>query len=1188
MKDKKMVTIDGNAAAAHVAYAFSEVAAIYPITPSSPMGENAETWAAGKRKNMWGKKLDIMEMQSEAGAAGAVHGSLIAGALTTTFTASQGLLLMIPNMYKIAGEMLPSVFHVSARSLAAQALSIFGDHSDVMSCRGTGFAMTCANNVQETMDMALVAHLSTLKAQIPFLAFFDGFRTSHEIQKVSEISYEDMYSLVDEKYIRQFRDRAQRPEKPKSHVACQNEDVYFQGRETVNKYYEATPAIVQEYMDKVAKLTGRQYHLFDYYGDSEAESIVVLMGSAVDTFKKAVDYLVSKKKKVGVLCIHLYRPFSVKDFVDAIPASVKKIAVLDRCKEPGSLGEPLYEDVVSALAQAGREGIKVYGGRYGLSSKDFPPAHAISVFDFLAKKPFHDFTVGINDDVTNKSIPLHESIDITPKDVISCTFWGLGSDGTVGANKNSIKIIGNYTDMNVQAYFAYDSKKSGGITISHLRFGSSDINMPWLIDHADFVACHNPAYLSKYDMISSIKKGGTFLLNSTIPSDEVFYHLSAEDQQKIIDKKVKFYNIDALKIAKGVGLGTKINTVMQAAFFKISGILPEAEAIKLIKDYAEKTFAKKGEKVVKMNWDAIDAAADGLEKVEIPAKVDKKKAAKYPAMIQNAKKGTFAGDILEPVVSLKGNDIPVSKMSYDGSIPLGTAALEKRGVAPEVPVWDSSKCIQCGQCVQSCPHAAIRAKQIDPAALDGKPAGFDVLKSKTKNDRDLQFRIQVFPEDCQGCGVCVETCPQKEKALSMVAYDKAIEAGESENRKFFEKLEENVLDGANMSNFMGLQFKEPLFEFSGACAGCGETPYVKMVSQICGERAIIANATGCSSIYSGTFPSIPYCTRKKDGRGSAWSNSLFEDNAEFGLGMRLAVDSNRKLLKEKIDSLFERGCSSELKSALEKNIELWADQTEASISAQDETKKILAAELKAEKDKDKKALLQKIVELEDYLSEKAVWIIGGDGWAYDIGYGGVDHVVASGKNVNILVLDTEVYSNTGGQSSKSTPLSAVAKFATDGKRVGKKNLGIMCMSYGYVYVASVALGANRMQVQKAIQEAVDYNGPSIIFAYAPCINHGINMRFSQVEEKKAVEAGYWPLYRFNPNGEEGKKFVWECKDPNGAYKDFILSEVRYSSLKKTNPEMAEELYSESEQDAYKRLKLYKGFGSSLNGDSSEE
>ena len=1176
MKTKKMVSIDGNAAAAHVAYAFSEVAAIYPITPSSPMGENAEAWAAADRRNMWGKKLDIIEMQSEAGAAGAVHGSLVAGALTTTFTASQGLLLMVPNMFKIAGEMLPTVFHVSARSLAAQSLSIFGDHADVMACRSTGFAMTAASNVQETMDMALVAHLATLKSQVPFLAFFDGFRTSHEIQKVEEISYEDMYSLVEEKYIERFRERAQRPESPKVRVASQNEDVYFQGRETVNPYYDAVPAIVQEYMDKVSKLTGRPLHLFDYFGAEDATDVVVLMGSAVDTFKWVVKALNEKGKKVGVVQIHLYRPFDIDSFVKVLPNTVERIAVLDRTKEPGSLGEPLYQDVITALSRGGKGGIKVIGGRYGLSSKDFPPSHAAAVFDFMkSKNAHHDFTVGITDDVSNKSIPIEKDINVIPKDVVSCMFWGLGSDGTVGANKNSIKIIGDATPKHVQAYFAYDSKKSGGITISHLRFGDSDLNMPWLIDSADFVACHNAAYIGRYDMLTPLKKGGVFLLNSTVPADEVFYHLTKEEQQQIIDKKIKFYTLDALKISEEVGLGTKINTVMQAAFFKISGILPEKEAIDLIKAYAKKTFQRKGDEVVQKNWNAIDRAGDALCEVKIPSKVDPKKCYVPKPLIDKNMKG-FAKDIMLPIMHLKGNDIPVSKMSYDGTLPSATARLEKRGVAPFVPLWDESKCIQCGICAQSCPHAAIRTKQIAPSDLEGKPDSFVTIKSNTKNDRDLEFRVQVYTEDCQGCSVCVEACPAKEKALSMIPTKESRDKGENANEAFFEQLPENVLDGAPVTTIKGLQLKQPLFEFSGACAGCGETPYVKMVSQICGERAIIANATGCSSIYSGTFPSIPYCKRP-DGRGPAWGNSLFEDNAEYGLGMRLAVDSNRTLLRSKIDELMALGCSDELKAAFEKNIELWEDATEDSIAAQKATQEILEKELKDEKDKAKKALLKKIEELKDYLSEKTVWIIGGDGWAYDIGYGGVDHVVASGKNVNILVLDTEVYSNTGGQASKSTPISAVAKFATNGKVQPKKNLGIMCMTYGNVYVASVSLGANRMQAQKALQEAVSYNGPSIVFCYAPCINHGINMSKSQVEMKRAVDAGYWPLYRFDPRKAEGERFVWETKEATEAYRDFILSETRYASLKKTNPEHAEALYEAAEKDAKRRFELHKKF-----------
>ncbi len=1172
MADKKMVTIDGNTAAAHIAYAFSEVAAIYPITPSSPMGEYAEQWSSTGRENLWGKKVDIMEMQSEAGAAGAVHGSLAAGALTTTFTASQGLLLMIPNMYKIAGEMIPTVFHVSARSLAAQSLSIFGDHSDVMACRNTGFAMTCASSIQETMDIALVAHLATLEAQVPFLNFFDGFRTSHEIQKVEEISYDDIRTLVDEKYIERFRARAQRPEHPKTKVAAQNEDVYFQGRETVNKYYDAVPEIVQKYMDKVATITGRQYHLFDYVGDPNATDVVIVMGSAADTFEWVVDYINKKGGKVGLLKVRLYRPFSAKHFVAALPKSVERIAVLDRTKEPGAPGEPLYLDVVAALDLEKRTGIKVIGGRYGLSSKDFTPTHALAVYDFLkSKDAHHDFTVGINDDVTGRSIPVGAPIDVTPKGVVSCMFWGLGSDGTVGANKNSIKIIGDNTNQNAQAYFAYDSKKSGGITVSHLRFGEGNLNMPWLIDHADFVACHNPAYIGRYDMLSALKPGGVFLLNSQIPSSEVFEHLTKKMQEQIISKKIRFYNINALEISEKAGLGTKINTVMQAAFFKISAILPETEAIDLIKKYVKKTFLKKGEDVVNKNYAAIDGASEALVEVKVPETTTKSYEPKR-LIPENA--DDFTKNIIEPIMHMEGNSIPVSAMSFDGTLPTGTAKLEKRGVAAFVPHWDSSKCIQCNQCVQSCPHAAIRAKQILPADLEKAPATFKTIKSNTKNDRDLQFKIQVYPEDCQGCGVCIEACPAKEKALSFSPITVEREAGETVNSEFFEALTYDNLDGLNMNTVKGLQFKQPLFEFSGACAGCGETPYVKMLSQICGERAVIANATGCSSIYSGTFPTIPY-TKRADGRGPAWGNSLFEDNAEYGLGMRLAIDSNRNLLRLKIDELFKAGCSDALKSAIEKSISLWDDDTEASIAAQKEVQKVLAEEKATDANK---AALAKVVELQDYFSDKDVLIIGGDGWAYDIGYGGVDHVVASGKNVTILVLDTEVYSNTGGQASKSTPIAAVAKFANAGKQVGKKNMGFMCMSYGHVYVASCALGYNRQQAQKCLQEAVAYKGPSIVFCYAPCINHGINMRYSQVEAKKAVEAGYWPLYRFNPNGEEGKKFTWETKPATADYETFIKGEVRYSSLYKTNPEHADELFAKAAEDAKERLAFYQRCG----------
>jgi pyruvate-ferredoxin/flavodoxin oxidoreductase len=1174
MSNKKKVTIDGNSAAAHVAYAFSEVAAIYPITPSSPMGEYADSWASTGRMNLFGKKVDVVEMQSEAGAAGAVHGSLSGGALTTTFTASQGLLLMIPNMHKIAGEMLPTVFHVSARSLAAQALSIFGDHSDVMSTRNTGFAMTAASSIQETMDLALVAHLSTLKTQVPFLSFFDGFRTSHEVQKVEEISFEDIKSLIEDKYIEQFRDRAMRPEKPYIKVAAQNPDVYFQGRETVNSYYDAVPGIVQEYMNKVAEVIGRQYHLFDYVGDPEAEKIIIAMGSGCDTIEKTVDFLTARGEKVGAIKVRLYRPFSVADFIAAIPASVKKIAVLDRTKEPGSIGEPLFLDTVAALAAAGRSSVQVIGGRYGLSSKEFTPSHVKAVYDHLDGAAFHGFTVGINDDVTHKSISVNEVIDVAPKDLVSCIFWGLGSDGTVGANKNSIKIIGENTDMNAQAYFVYDSKKSGGITTSHLRFGKSSVNMPWLVEHADFVACHNPAYLGRYDMLAPLKKGGVFLLNSEINSAEVFNHLTKEDQQLIIDRKIRFFNINAVKIAEQVGLGAaRINTVMQAAFFKISGVLPEDQAIELVKNAIKKTFSKKGESIVKMNWDAVDAASAALEEVKIPSMIGE---SFVPPKLIADDASDFAKSIIEPIMHLKGDDIPVSKMSFDGTLPTGTAKLEKRGVAPRVPKWVSDNCIQCNQCVQSCPHAAIRAKQIDLKDLENAPEGFTVLKSNTKNERDLQYRIQVYTEDCQGCGVCVETCPAKEKALVFSTLDIERADGQVERAAFFDALEDDVLDGISETTLKGMQFKKPLFEFSGACAGCGETPYVKLVTQICGERIVAANATGCSSIYGGTFPTIPYCTRK-DGRGPAWGNSLFEDNAEYGFGMRLAIDSSRTLLKVKVDRILELGTTPELTSALKASLELWDDTTEKGIKAQRAVAAVIDAAL-ASASGESKEVLSKIKELKDYFVDKSVWIIGGDGWAYDIGFAGVDHVVASGRDVNILVLDTEVYSNTGGQASKATPIGAVAKFANAGMTQAKKNMGFMCMSYGNTYVASIALGANRNHAQKALMEAVNFKGPSIVFAYSPCINHGIDMSKSQVEEKLAVECGYWPLYRYNPAAADGKRFSWDAKEPKGDFMEFIKGEVRYTSLYKTNPDHAEELFALAAADASRRNEFFKKLG----------
>jgi len=1170
---KKMVTIDGNTAAAHIAYAFSDIAAIYPITPSSNMGEYSEEWACQGKKNLFGKTVDVAEMQSEAGAAGAVHGSLSAGALTTTFTASQGLLLMIPNMYKIAGEMLPTVFHVSARSLAAQSLSIFGDHSDVMSVRNTGFAMMSANSIQETMDLAVVAHLATLKAQVPFLSFFDGFRTSHELQKVEWIDYADLNELVEPEYIERFRNRALRPEKPYIKVAAQNPDVYFQGRETSNKYYDALPEIVQEYMDKFAAKFGRKYKIFDYVGAADAEKVIVAMGSACDTIEQTIAKLNANGEKLGLLKVRLYRPFSAKAFASCIPESAKKIVVLDRTKEPGAIGEPLYLDVVSALKE--RQGLSIIGGRYGLSSKEFTPAMVKAIYDHADNGAWHGFTVGINDDVTNLSIPVGKEFSIEPADVKSSIFWGFGSDGTVGACKNTIKIIGDNTGMTAQAYFVYDSKKSGGVTVSHLRFGDSAVNYPYLIQDAGYVACHNVAYIGRYDMLGAIKEGGTFVLNSEIPTSEVFNHLTKEEQQIIIDRKINFYNVNALEIAMEVGLGGRINTVMQTVYFKLSGVLPEAEAIQLIKDYAKKTFEKKGMDIVEMNWKAIDAAVSAIEKVEVPTAITESYV--LPDLLPSDACGFMKG-VIGPVMMMKGDDVPVSKMTFDGSLPTNTSKIEKRCIGPRVPKWISANCIQCNQCVMACPHAVIRAKQIDPAELSSAPETFVTVKSKTKNEKDLDYKIQVYIEDCTGCGVCVETCPAKTKALEFTTLDAEREVGEVENTYFFDALPDNVLDGANPSTVKGLQFKKPLFEFSGACAGCGETPYVKLVTQICGEHMIVANATGCSSIYGGTFPTVPYA-KTKEGRGPSWANSLFEDNAEYGMGFRLAVDNNRALLRQAVAKLLELGTTADLTAALNKALELCGDNviTDEAIAAQNAVKILLPSAL-AEASAEVAPVVRKVIELQDYFVDKAVWIFGGDGWAYDIGYGGLDHVVASGKNVNILVVDTEVYSNTGGQASKSTPIGAVAKFATAGMRAGKKNLGFMCMSYGNVYVAQISMGANRMQTQKAIQEAVAYNGPSIIIAYAPCIAHGINMMQTQSIAKNAVECGYWPLYRFNPLGEEGKKFSWEAKDPTGDFQAFIRNERRYSSLMKTAPKEAEELFVLAEADAKKRWNFMQKLG----------
>jgi len=1168
MMAKTFKAIDGNTAAAHVAYAYSEVAAIYPITPSSTMGEMADEWSAQGRKNIFGQKVEVVEMQSEAGAAGAVHGSLSAGCLTTTFTSSQGLMLMLPNMHKIAGELLPTVFHVSARSLACQSLSIFGDHSDAMSARNTGFALLCSGSVQEIMDLSIVCHLATLKSKVPFLHFFDGFRTSSEVQKVEIVPYEALAELFEPEYLEDFRKRALNPEKPMMKVGAQNPDVYFQGRETVNKYYAAAPAIVQEYMDKVARVTGRQYHLFDYFGAPDADRVIVIMGSGAETVEETIDYLNKHGYKVGLVKVRLYRPFQAEAFRSLIPQTVKKIAVLDRTKEPGAIGEPLYLDVVTALC--GRN-IQVIGGRYGLSSKEFTPAMVKAVYDHLNGPCFHGFTVGIEDDVAGTSLPVGKVLETEPAGTVRCKFWGYGSDGTVGANKNSITIIGDNTDLYAQGYFEYDSKKSGGVTISHLRFGKHPIKSEYLLNTVDFVALHKPAYIGRYDILEGLREGGTFLLNSPWKKEEVFEHLTEDMQKTIIQKKVKVYNIDAFKIAREVGLKNRINTIMQVCFFKISGVLPEAEAIDLIKKAIYKSYHKKGEDVVKMNMAAVDKALQALEEVPVPEKITR--SARVPRLIPE-EASDFARQVIEPIMHFKGNTIPVSKMPDDGRVPTDTAKLEKRGIAEMVPRWLPENCIQCNQCALVCPHAAVRAKQILPADLKEAPENFNTLVSNTKNDRNLKYRLQVYIEDCVGCGVCVETCPAKEKALVMVPIDEERAAGQNKNEQFFESLPESHLDGVKIDTIKGSQFLTPLFEFSGACAGCGETPYIKLATKLFGDRMIIANATGCSSIYGGTFPVSPYA-KNKEGKGPAWANSLFEDNAEYGFGMRLAVDTIRKQLWASMNGAIGAGTLPELVEAFQKMKELWKDRGDQAKATVKKIQELLPKAL-ARNDA-ARPYLAKVAELQDYLIDKSVWCIGGDGWAYDIGYGGLDHVVAMNRNVNLLVLDTEVYSNTGGQASKATPTGSRAKFASSGKKTAKKDLGRMAMSYGYVYVASVAMGANMNQCLKAFLEAEAYEGPSLIIAYSPCINHGIDMSKSIQEEKLAVESGYWILYRYNPMlAREGKNpFLLDSKEPKMEYEAFLKNEIRYRSVLQDYPEAARELFAQAAQEAKKRFEYYK-------------
>ncbi len=1160
-------TIDGNTATAHVAYAFSDVAAIYPITPSSTMGEVADEWSAHGRKNLFGQNLKVVELQSEAGAAGAVHGSLAAGALTTTFTASQGLLLMIPNMYKIAGELLPTVFHVSARALAAHALSIFGDHSDVMATRQTGFALLASSSVQEAMDLALVAHLATVKASVPFVHFFDGFRTSHEISKVDVIEYDEMLPLLDMQAVANFRKRALNPERPHQQGTAQNPDIYFQGREASNKYYAATPAIVADVMKQVGELTGRHYQPFDYYGAPDAQHIVVIMGSGADTVEETVNYLNKQGEKVGLLKVRLYRPFSAEHFLTVLPASVTKIAVLDRTKEPGSIGEPLYQDVCTVLSQQQKQ-VTIVGGRYGLGSKEFTPNMVKAIFDNLkAVQPKNHFTVGIEDDVTNSSLPIGPALDIASHGVYRAKFFGLGSDGTVGANKNSIKIIGDNTDLYAQGYFVYDSKKSGGITISHLRFGPSPIKAPYLIDQADFIACHNPSYVTRYDVLDGIKDGGVFLLNSPWTLEEMEHELPANLKRTIAQKKLRFYNIDAVKIAHDLGLRGRINTVLQAAFFKIAGVIPETDAFRYIKEAIKKSYGRKGEKVVAMNYAAVDSV-NALELINYPARwaeaLDEAAATNAePAYVQN---------VIRPILALEGDKLPVSAFEPGGVVPTGTTQYEKRGIAIEIPVWAAENCIQCNQCSFVCPHAAIRPYLAQTDDLADKP---ESLKHKNAIGRELtglQFTMQVSPLDCTGCGNCADVCPAKNKALEMKPLLDVVEQ-QNANYQFVHQLPEAP---ATMSptTVKGSQFRQPLFEFSGACAGCGETPYVKLMTQLFGDRAIIANATGCSSIYGGSAPTCPYTVNRR-GHGPAWANSLFEDNAEYGLGMSLAVNQKRDRITDLATALQESPITPALKTALE-NWLAGKDDTEASKAAANAVRTELAPALE-QSEGEVKAMLSELNDLAEYLVKKSMWIVGGDGWAYDIGYGGLDHVLASGANVNVLVLDTEVYSNTGGQSSKATPTGAVAKFAASGKKTRKKDLGMMAMSYGYVYVASVAMGASHNQLLKAMLEAEAYDGPSLIIAYAPCINHGIDMSRSQREGKLAVEAGYWPLYRYNPELTlEGKNpFVLDHKEPSGDFQEFLRGEVRYATLLRQFPGHAEELLKQAEADAKARHAHYK-------------
>ena len=1168
-KEKKFITCDGNYAAAHIAYLFSEVAAIYPITPSSTMAEYADEWAAYGKKNLFGETLKVVEMQSEGGAAGAVHGSLQAGALSTTFTASQGLLLMIPNMYKIAGELLPAVFHVSARALAAQALSIFGDHSDVMACRQTGFALLASGGVQEAMDMAAVAHLSTIKSRVPFLHFFDGFRTSHEIQKIELIDSDSLKEMISAKALASFRERALNPNQPVTRGTAQNPDVYFQSREAANSFYEAVPDIVARYMGEISELTGRSYLPFNYYGHEQADRVIIAMGSVCDTIKETVDYLNAQGNRVGVISVHLYRPFSAKYFLRVMPKSVKNIAVLDRTKEPGALGEPLYLDVKAIYAED-PNAPGIVGGRYGLSSKDTTPAQILAVFENLSRKePKNGFTIGIIDDVSFKSLPQKEEISMAQPGTYECKFFGLGSDGTVGANKNTIKIIGETTPKYCQAYFAYDSKKSGGFTCSHLRFGDKPINSPYLVTTPDFVACHVPSYMRKYDMLRGIKKGGTLLLNSLWDAEETKKQLPDFIKRTLAEKKINLYIINATQIAEEIGLGNRTNTILQSAFFKIANVIPYELAIKEMKHFIDKSYGKKGEKIVKMNYAAVDRGGE-IEKVEVdPEWINC--SAKFEADTHNRLAPEWVKHVADVINAQNGDDLPVSvfKGYEDGTMPMGSSTFEKRGIATSVPEWIPANCIQCNQCAYACPHGVIRPFLMTEEEAAKAPesvkrtAGIAAMKGYT-------FTMQISPLDCTGCGNCADVCPAKTKALEM----KPLESQLAEQPNFdYMHATVGYKDtiAPKEQSVKNLQFSQPLFEFSGACAGCGETPYIKTITQLFGDHMMVANATGCSSIYGASYPSSPYTT-DKNGRGPSWANSLFEDNAEFGLGMHVGANKIReKLANMMLAAQNDENVSAELKGLFTEYLTVRDDYSKA-VALVDKIVPLIS--------NTKIQPLREIYELRGFLTPRSQWIFGGDGWAYDIGYGGLDHVLASGNNVNVLVLDTEVYSNTGGQSSKSTPTGAVAKFATSGKRIRKKDLGMMAMSYGYVYVAQVAMGANNQQLLKTLKEAEAYNGPSLIIAYAPCINHGLvkGMGKSQAEEKLAVECGYWQLYRFNPAlSDQGQNpFTLDSKEPDWSkFQDFIKGEVRYSSLLKTFPDQAAELFALTETYAKLRYENYK-------------